>query len=87
MGGTTQRRKQARRAHWLDLSFSSQVTGRKEEGAKKKLNEKDGGLLWGPSWCDEGTNRWYIVFTLAYLNLRQHQDGSIYCVLGDRKVP
>lgn len=73
------------------LSFSSRPTVRKGEAVERSKNgiRKLEGCSLGPSLCDKRTNRWYIVFTLAYLNVKQHPNASIYCVyvcVGHRKV-
>lgn len=45
--------------------------GQTEEGWRKEITgEKDGGLLRGPFSVIYRTNRWHIVFTLAFLNLQ-----------------
>lgn len=55
-------------AHWLPFD----PLGQKEEGWREEITgEMDGGLLRGPLSVIYRTNRWRIVFTLAFLNLQQ----------------
>lgn len=50
--------------------------GEEGRGKWKRGNGSGGGAL-GASHCDQRTNRWYIVFALAYHNLRRHHDAFI----------
>lgn len=51
------------------------------EGGREKWERSDGRGAVGASHCDQRTNRWYIVFALAYHNLRLDHDALI-CRVG-----
>lgn len=65
-------------------SFPSRPTARRRggsgsgEGRREKWKKGNGGGgAVGASHCDQRTNRWYIVFALAYHNLRRDHDAFI----------
>lgn len=83
-GRGKRRRKQAQR-EWSQLVGSIRASPldptRRDEGVEGggTGRRRIAGAAVGSSHCDQRTNRWYIVFPLAYHNLRQYHNVLIYC--------